>query len=220
MWNKLAHLVKRNVENEPNHSDEQNRHNDRDASGGSASTNSSVISRVYGQHPNLSHFHSGSAIHLASPSPPGSPSKGSKRGLFKRSLKAKSTSTPVAQPAQGEAPSRTSPLPVNLAAKKVRTSLHVDTFSMGVSRLSSLFLLNMGCQLLSHPPQTRHHIPHPFHPMYIFQLSRSSIPIMCSILWWKYNPQVQVPFAPFFETPTRLVLDGVCVSSPGMHTVL
>ena len=131
MWNKLAHLVKRNIENEPDSDDEENQNDDKDASGVSATTNSSVMSRVYEQHPNLSHFHSGSAIHLASPSPPVSPSKASKRSIFKRSLKAKFTSTPVVQPAQDDvllpaSPAWASASP-NLVAKKVRASLQIDT---------------------------------------------------------------------------------------------
>ena len=135
MWSKLTHIVKRNSGIEQDNGEEQKQHDDQDASSVSATANSSVMSRVYDQHPNLSHFHSGSAVHLASPSPPASPSKGSRRSMFKLSLKNRFTSTPVAQDAQENVTSPassawTSPSPIKQVTKKVRASLQVDTFSM------------------------------------------------------------------------------------------
>ncbi|KAF8583400.1 hypothetical protein K439DRAFT_1412137 [Ramaria rubella] len=131
MWYKLTHLVKPRS-NEVEGATEDDKENEP-----SGTANASVMSCVYEQHPNLSVFHSESAVNLASLSPPTSPSKGSRRNMFKRSLKAKLTSTPVGQvngtmeentlsPASS---AWTSPSPIKLIPKKLRASLHVDTFT-------------------------------------------------------------------------------------------
>ncbi|KAI0674695.1 hypothetical protein C8Q78DRAFT_1118171 [Trametes maxima] len=47
----------------------------------------SVLSAVFNQHPNLSNFHEPSEVPFPSPSPPASPSKNGRRGIFKRTPK-------------------------------------------------------------------------------------------------------------------------------------
>lgn len=47
----------------------------------------SVLSTVFNQHPNLSNFHEPSEVPFPTPSPPASPSKNGRRGIFKRTPK-------------------------------------------------------------------------------------------------------------------------------------
>ena len=45
---------------------------------------STVLSAVFDQHPNLSNFHESTEVPFPSPSPPASPSKNGRRGIFRR----------------------------------------------------------------------------------------------------------------------------------------
>ncbi|KAF8515720.1 hypothetical protein BU17DRAFT_51472 [Hysterangium stoloniferum] len=133
MWNKLTYFVKKNNgENDFGHSTEEKEkvgHEARNAS------SVSVMSGVYELHPNLSVFHSASAINLASPatSPPASPSKGSRRSMFRRSLKAVLTSTPAKETAEASHQTQTTSAslslvpPAELVPKKHRASLQSPT---------------------------------------------------------------------------------------------
>ncbi|KAJ6630157.1 hypothetical protein B0H10DRAFT_2208272 [Mycena sp. CBHHK59/15] len=71
MWAKLSHALK-----------PKQAHDDSDTN-----SHGDVMTSVFEQHPNLSVFHNTSEPPLLSPSPPPSPSKGSRRGMFKRQTK-------------------------------------------------------------------------------------------------------------------------------------
>lgn len=79
-----------------------------------------VLSTVFDRHPNLSNFHDPNEVPFPSPSPPASPSKNGRRGIFKRTPKAWNENDQVPQ------------LPIKLSIphlKKVKSSLHTPTAS-------------------------------------------------------------------------------------------
>lgn len=77
---------------------------------------SAVMSHVFEQHPNLSVFHPGD-VPFPAPSPPSSPSKHGRLGLFKRSSK-----VPKDDRYESSSSLRLPHLP-----KKVRSTLHINT---------------------------------------------------------------------------------------------
>ncbi|KAI0945184.1 hypothetical protein AcV7_001791 [Taiwanofungus camphoratus] len=104
-----------------------------------------VLSKVYEQHPNLSVFHQASEIPFPSPSPPASPSKHGRRGMFKR---------PKAPRNDTGEPTTSSPvmLPLHLP-KKVKSSLHLSNGSdVSLSR-PSLESTERQSQGLIHPAE-------------------------------------------------------------------
>ncbi|KIJ26998.1 hypothetical protein M422DRAFT_236296 [Sphaerobolus stellatus SS14] len=142
MWSKITHLVKPRSDDsareavfiEATNSHEGNPNEFATPPPPPPPPNASVMSAVYELHPNLSVFKNNYESSGNVVSPPSSPSKGSKRSVFRRSLKAKLGLTPSSQgesssikeniqPATMEGPS-----PLKLAPKKVRASLQVDTF--------------------------------------------------------------------------------------------
>ncbi|RPD62165.1 hypothetical protein L227DRAFT_51616 [Lentinus tigrinus ALCF2SS1-6] len=89
-----------------------------------------VLSTVFDRHPNLSNFHDPNEVPFPSPSPPASPSKHGRRGIFKRTAKTISESDQVPN------------LPIKLSIphlKKVKSSLHGSTASdaSSISRAST-----------------------------------------------------------------------------------
>ncbi|KAI8971313.1 hypothetical protein BD414DRAFT_540487 [Trametes punicea] len=84
----------------------------------------SVLSAVFSQHPNLSNFHEPSEVPFPSPSPPASPSKHGRRGIFKRTPKAFTDSDQGPQ------------LPIKLSIphlKKVKSSIQPNSASSDAS---------------------------------------------------------------------------------------
>ena len=80
----------------------------------------SVLNAVFNQHPNLSNFHEPSEVPFPSPSPPASPSKHGRRGIFKR--------TPKPWSDNDQAPA----LPIKLSIphlKKVKSSIQPNSAS-------------------------------------------------------------------------------------------
>ena len=76
-----------------------------------------VLSTVFNQHPNLSNFHDPNEVPFPSPSPPASPSRSGRRGLFKRSAKTWNDNDSAPH------------LPMKLSIphlKKVKSSLHTS----------------------------------------------------------------------------------------------
>ncbi|KAI0706904.1 hypothetical protein C8T65DRAFT_740457 [Cerioporus squamosus] len=89
-----------------------------------------VLSTVFDRHPNLSNFHDPNEVPFPSPSPPASPSKHGRRGIFKRTPKTTSENDQVPH------------LPIKLSIphlKKVKSSLHGSTASdaSSISRAST-----------------------------------------------------------------------------------
>ncbi|RDX44717.1 hypothetical protein OH76DRAFT_1045806 [Lentinus brumalis] len=80
-----------------------------------------VLSTVFDRHPNLSVFHDSNEVPFPSPSPPASPSKHGRRGIFKRTAKTVSENDQVPQ---------LPPLKLSIPSlKKVKSSLHGSTAS-------------------------------------------------------------------------------------------
>ncbi|PIL28204.1 hypothetical protein GSI_09616 [Ganoderma sinense ZZ0214-1] len=78
-------------------------------------SSNTVLSTVFDRHPNLSNFHESTEVPFPSPSPPASPSKNGRRGIFKRNPKTFQ---------DGE---HANTLPIKLSIphlKKVKSSLH------------------------------------------------------------------------------------------------
>jgi hypothetical protein len=108
MWSKISNALK------PRHGPEEPEQTF------SQSSQGDVMSRVLEQHPNLSVFQSSSDLPLPGPSPPGSPSKQGKRGMFKRLSKL---------PPKDDHDSLRAPSPMRLPIglpKKVKSSLHLN----------------------------------------------------------------------------------------------
>ncbi|CDO77565.1 hypothetical protein BN946_scf184926.g2 [Trametes cinnabarina] len=88
----------------------------------------SVLNAVFNQHPNLSNFHEPSEeVLFPTPSPPASPSKHGRRGIFKR--------TPKAFPDNDQGPQ----LPIKLSIphlKKVKSSIQPNSASSDASSIS------------------------------------------------------------------------------------
>lgn len=77
-----------------------------------------VLSTVFNHHPNLSNFHDPNEVPFPTPSPPASPSKNGRRGIFKRTAKTISENDQVPN------------LSIKLSIphlKKVKSSLHGST---------------------------------------------------------------------------------------------
>jgi hypothetical protein len=104
MWSKISSVLK------PRHTNEEHE---------PSSSQGDVLSRVKEQHPNLSVFHGASDLAIPTPSPPGSPSKGGRRGMFRRMSRA-----PVKDDDSVRAPSPMT-LPIGLP-KKVKSSLRLN----------------------------------------------------------------------------------------------
>lgn len=77
-----------------------------------------VLSTVFDHHPNLSNFHDPNEVPFPSPSPPASPSKHGRRGIFKR--------TPKTISENDQVPSLSLKLSIP-HLKKVKSSLHGST---------------------------------------------------------------------------------------------
>ncbi|KAL1941791.1 hypothetical protein VTO73DRAFT_6791 [Trametes versicolor] len=91
----------------------------------------SVLSTVFNQHPNLSNFHEPSEVPFPTPSPPASPSKNGRRGIFKRTPKTYSEND---QPPQGSQLSLKLSIP---HLKKVKSSIAPNSASSIASDASS-----------------------------------------------------------------------------------
>ncbi|KAH9848978.1 hypothetical protein C2E23DRAFT_888588 [Lenzites betulinus] len=86
----------------------------------------SVLTTVFSQHPNLSNFHEPTEVPFPTPSPPASPSKNGRRGIFKRAPKRSENDGPT--------------LPLKLSIphlKKVKSSLAPNSASSIASDASS-----------------------------------------------------------------------------------
>lgn len=127
MWTKLTHLVKSRGEGVANGPSLEG-NNDAFI----MPTNASSMTYAYDIPPNPFASDPRSIDHSMSPctSPPGSPSKASKRSVFRRSLKAKVTSNPQAAGSMNKGISQIEASSFKLAPKKKRASLQLDTFSM------------------------------------------------------------------------------------------
>lgn len=73
MWSKISSALKRPETPAQDFDDEK--------------PSQTVLSTVFDRHPNLSNFHDPTEVPFPSPSPPASPSKHGRRGIFKRTPK-------------------------------------------------------------------------------------------------------------------------------------
>ena len=98
-------------------------------------SSNTVLSTVFHQHPNLSNFHEPTEVPFPSPSPPASPSKNGRRGIFKRNPKTFQ---------DGE---HANTLPIKLSIphlKKVKSSLHTMSISESLSIVSLSLSATLG----------------------------------------------------------------------------
>ena len=107
-----------------------------------------VLTAVFDRHPNLSNFHDPNEVPFPSPSPPASPSKHGRKGLFKRNTKAFQ---------DGE---QAHTLPIKLSIphlKKVKSSGHTMSISRSFPSLCRQYPLHAttGMGVRGSPPTHR-----------------------------------------------------------------